>query len=234
MLASGSASAVVLAFQGGDTAAGTITENPGNAVIDFGFKVPASNTTDPVLFETGGDGIGWALGMIGTDLRVFQDQNSGAEASLTLDISSLLGQAISIRLDGDFSQTNGSRQISLSVVDGAGATTSTSALNITSNDARLSGGDGAGFGGINGTLSGQSEAGSGFQGLDVAARDITGPGSSVLGPDTLVGTLYTGADAITQRGEAIPAVSSYTFVPEPSSSLMVVLGGLGLLGRRRR
>ena len=230
----GSASAATLAFVGGDTAAGTITGNPGNTVLDIGYMVPATNSTDPVLFETGGDGIGFMLAHVGNNLRVFQDQNSGAEAALSLDISGLAGQAISIRLDGDFTLANGSRAISLDVVPGAGTPLSISKLDITSADSRLSGSDGTGFGGINGSISGGAEALSGVQGFDVAARDIAGPGSSVLGADDLEGTIYTAAAANTQRGEAIPAASTYFVVPEPSSALLVLLGGLGAIGRHRR
>lgn len=228
------ASATILAFGGGDTAAGTITGNPGNAVIDFGYQVPAANSTNPVLFETGGDGIGFMLAHVGTTLRVFQDQNSGAETALSLDIASFAGQTVSIRLDGNFTPANGSRAISLDVVPSSGGSVSTSKLDITSADARLSGSDATGFGGIIGSISGNAEAPSGVQGFDIPARDIPGAGASVLGPDALVGTIFTGADANTRRGAAIPAASSYTFVPEPSSALLLVLGGLAATGRRRR
>lgn len=233
LTAASTTQAAVTALVAGQGFSGTITSNPGNFVLDTGYMVPTTNTTDPVLFETGGDGIGTTLAYVGTDLVVFQDQNSGNEPTMTIDISAFAGQTISIRLDGDYRPANGSRLLSLDVVPTTGAPLSTALTTITTNDARFSGGDGSAFGGISGSLGGHSEAASPVTGFDNAARDITGPGASVLDATELEGVLYNGADADAQRALPIPAASTY-FIPEPSAGILLMLGLSGSLLRRRR
>jgi hypothetical protein len=69
-----------------------------------------------------------------------------------------------------------------------------------------------------------------FQGVQAAAGILTGAASQILGTYGFVWTPLNAAD----EGSNVLLIDDVSLVPEPSSSLLLCLAGLGLLARRKR
>lgn len=209
--------------------------------LDAGILLPVlPAATGRVIFEAGGDGLGTALALIGSDLVVYQDQgdfNASSPADDTffsLDVGSLAGRVVSLRLDADLA--GASDRLTLSVFDGA-ATLSADAV-LPLDGTSIAGGNDTALGGVAGDTAGLDESVEvgfpDFAQLNTAAYNVDAAqpiGENVLGVGLLAGTLYTAED---QPPADLPAPGSWGLIPEPAASILIGLAGFALILRRRR
>lgn len=204
-----------------------------NFVAELSFTLPTTFPANPnrVLFEGGGNGLGMGVYLIGNDLVLYQDQNSGGDIYSTIDVSTLTGQYVTIRIDGDYSQAAGSDFINLSVLaaDGTVLSTTNTGLNYATT---FGGGDGTAVGYAQGTLGGNNER------ADIIALDNGGAwlsgGANALSALQITGELNTGTMADMQRELPITSPFAWARVPEPSRAILLGLGLLSIGLRRRR
>jgi len=222
-------------------ATGSRTDDPvtgsNDWTLDAGLALGAI-TANPnrVIFEAGGDGTGSALALIGNDLVYYLDQGDylasspGPDFYTSLDISSLSGSVISIRLDVDLATANDS--ITLSATDGI--TLLSTILNPTSDISNAAGGNDTGFGVVAADLAGLDEAAEpGFPDLaQFQNATYFTDGANALGPDALAGILYTSAADIPPA--SLPDPSSWGLIPEPHSGLLASLALIMAMSHRRR
>ncbi len=220
---------------------GPRTDDPVTGVndwtLDAGFVVdvvPAN--PNRILFEAGGDGLGTALAFIGSELVVYQDSGDfvasspGPDSFFTLDISSLAGSVISLRLDADLA--GAADTLTLTATDGS--ITVTNFVTLPSDVGSIAGGNDTGFGVVAADLAGLDESVEpGFPNMaQFQNASYMNSGANTLGADRLAGTLYTGAD---QPPATLPAPSSWGLVvPEPGPAAFLSLAAGGMLLRRRR
>ncbi len=205
---------------------------------DIGFvasSLPAS--PNRVLFESGGDGTGIAITLMGNSLQVFQDQGDFNVSSPTgdtffsVDVSSFANQTLSIRLDANLGGDVGEDTLQLDVFNGLSVLTS-GVVTLPVNLTQSAGANDTGLGIVVGDIAGLDESGeAGFP--DMAQFNSAlyrAGGANALGEDVLAGILYTDQDP----AGGIPAPGSWGLIPEPSSVLLLAFGSCLLLGRRKR
>ncbi|MDG2124180.1 MAG: PEP-CTERM sorting domain-containing protein [Verrucomicrobiales bacterium] len=223
------------------------TDDPVTGVNDWTLdaglvigSLPAS--PNRIIFEAGGDGLGSALALVGSELLYYYDigdfQNSSpaGDAFFSLDISSLAGSVISLRLDADLSTA--SDTVSLTATNGS--LTLNNSVAIPTDRTSIAGGNNTGFGLTAADLAGLDESAEpGFPNMaqfNTTAYKSTvanGPGANILGADQLAGTLYT--TLADQPPGSIPTPSSWGLViPEPGTGLLVAFATAALAFRRRR
>ncbi|MEZ5304237.1 MAG: PEP-CTERM sorting domain-containing protein [Verrucomicrobiales bacterium] len=230
-----SSPAAITAVSGGQTL-GAPLQNVADWTVDLGFVVPdLPATPDRILFEAGGDGLGIALALIGSDLVVYQDQgdfNSSSPANdtwFTLDITPLAGNVATLRLDADLSTATDT--ISLVALGANGTALSNSAI-LPVNGSGVAGSNGTGIGRTNADLAGLDESVEpGFPNMAQFVGASYLGGANTLGPESLVGVIYSGVD---QPPASIPGAFSWGLVPEPSRALLLAAGLVGVALRRRR
>lgn len=220
----------------------SLLQNQADWTLDLGVALPLLPTNPGVaLVESGGDGLGFAAVIAGSNLIVYHDNGDfnvsspDVDTFMSYDLSSFSGQVVTMRAVGSFGTATDTIAVSILGNDAASFSDTISMVGDTPGGA---GGNRFGFGGVAQDLAGLDESvEDGFP--DMAA--FSGPdydvdnlpfGANVLGPDRIKGIVYTEGDA---APSALPEPSSWglTAVPEPSTGLLSLFG-VALLLRRRR
>ena len=226
----------IIPLTGGDFITTDPLVGPNNWTLDLGYRVPTlPDSVDRVLFESGGDGTGISLTLLGSNLTVYQDTGDfnvstpAGDTFFSVDIASFASQTLSIRLVGDTTLDT----LQLDVYNGT--TTLSSGVVGTTDLANSAGANDTGVGGLAADLAGLDESvEAGFPAISSLFNnahrvDLGTMGADVLLGDVLIGILYTD----TNLPPSIPEPGSWGLIPEPSSGGLFALGVL-LLGWWRR